>query len=472
MQNPLSQPARTPIDAGSLAVFRIVFGLVALFLVARFFAHGWISELYIEPAHHFPYPGFGWVKPWPAWGMYAHFATLGLLALGIAAGFRYRLCALLFFLGFTYVELLDKTAYLNHYYWAALVSLLMVFLPLHRSLSVDAWLESRTLWGQAPAAALWLLRAQLAAVYLFAGIAKLNPDWLLQAQPLRIWLQDHSSLPLAGPLLEQTWTAYALSWGGAFFDLTIVGWLIWRPTRPAAYAALAAFHLATYLLFPQIGVFPWLMTAAALLFFPPTWPRQTLRRLQAGYRQSPYPRHSHLRGNDGMGRNDRNDGNDRNPSPSKRWRPALTVAAIAVFAIAQVIIPLRHYAYPGNVRWNEEGYRFAWRVLLTEKVGMVEYRVYDPNTGQRWLISPQEYLTPLQTERMATQPDMILETAHIIAADFAARGHPAVQVRADAFVAMNGRKNARLIDPQTDLATTNHGLAPKPWLLPQAPKTP
>ena len=178
------------VDATSLAVFRIIFGLVGVLIVVRFFAYGWIEALYIEPAHHFSYLGFGWIKPWPSWGMYAHFAVLGLLAVGIAAGYRYRLCTLLFFLGFTYVELLDKTAYLNHYYFASLVSLLMVFLPMHRSLSVDAWLKLRILWGTTPVWTLWLLRAQLGAVYVFAGIAKMNGDWLLEAQPLRIWLQD------------------------------------------------------------------------------------------------------------------------------------------------------------------------------------------------------------------------------------------------------------------------------------------
>ena len=156
----------------------------------------------------------------------------------------------------TYVELLDKTAYLNHYYWAVLVSLLMVFLPLHRSLSADAWVESRTAPGQRPAAALWLLRGQLAAVYVFAGIAKLNGDWLLESQPLHIWLQDHTGLPLAGPFLARHGRPMPSVGGGALFDLTIVDWLLWRRTRPFAYAALGLFHLTTYMLFPQIGVFP------------------------------------------------------------------------------------------------------------------------------------------------------------------------------------------------------------------------
>ena len=460
------------MDAGSLAVFRIVFGLVGVFIVARFFAYGWIGELYIEPTHHFTYLGFGWVKPWPGWGMYAHFGALGLLALGIAAGYRYRLCALLFFLGFTYVELLDKTAYLNHYYWTALVSLLMVFLPLHRSVSADAWLESRTMWGKAPAGALWLLRAQLAAVYIFAGIAKLNADWLLEAQPLCIWLQDHTGLPMVGPLLGEAWAAYAFSWAGAFFDLTIVGWLMWRRTRPMACVVLVAFHLTTYLLFPQIGVFPWLMTGAALLLFSPDWPRLVLLRIRGASPSasagpelvegaSAHPSTSSERqGNTGL------------RQTSIRWQRALVVAAVAAYVAVQVALPLRHYAYPGNVRWNEEGYRFSWRVLLTEKAGMVEYRVYDPPTGERWRVSPEDYLTPLQSDRMATQPDMILETAHIIARDFAVRGRSSVEVRADVFVSMNGRENARLVDPDVDLAAAHNSLAPKEWLLPRQSASP
>ena len=456
----ITRAAHAPADAASLAAFRIIFGLAGMLIVARFFAYGWIGELYIEPEHHFPYPGFGWVQPWPGWGMYAHFAALGLLAAGIAVGCRYRLCAALFFAGFVYVELLDQTAYLNHYYWLALAGLLLIFLPAHRSLSVDAWRESRTLWGRAPAGAVWLLRAQLAVVYLFAGAAKLNPDWLLQAQPLHIWLQDHTGLPIIGPLLGELWAAHAFSWGGTLFDLTIVGWLLWRPARPIAYLTLALFHIVTWLLFPQIGVFPWLMIGASLIFFPPDWPRRLLWHIGVrGRAAAAFP---------GNGNVARKGGKTRPIRP----RQAAAIAAVALFAAAQIALPLRHYAYPGNVRWNDAGYRFAWRVLLTEKAGMAEYRVSDPATGQQWLAAPEDYLTPLQAERMATQPDLILETAHIIARDFAARGHPAVQVRADVFVAMNGRRHARLVNPDTDLAAAPHGLAPKEWLLPEPPRHP
>ncbi|MDE2785114.1 MAG: HTTM domain-containing protein [Chloroflexota bacterium] len=101
--------AGAQVDGASVAAFRAIFGLLGVLVVVRFFAHGWIGPLYVEPDHHFTYLGFGWVRPWPGWGMHAHFIALGLLSLGIAAGYRSRLCAALFCIGFTYVEPINCT---------------------------------------------------------------------------------------------------------------------------------------------------------------------------------------------------------------------------------------------------------------------------------------------------------------------------------------------------------------------------
>ena len=421
------------VDGASVVVFRVVFGLLGLAVVARFFAHGWIGPLYLEPDYRFTYLGFGWVQPWPGWGMQVHFAALGLLSFGIAAGYRPRLCAALFCAGFTYVELLDRTTYLNHYYLMSLVGLLLAILPL-RGDTVAAWM-------------VWVLRAQLGVVYTFAGIAKLNPDWLFHALPMRIWLYQHGDLPIIGTAMQEAWMAYAMSWGGVLFDLAIVPTLLWRRTRPFAYATLVAFHLATWVLFPQLGVFPWLMIGLSLIFFDPGWPRRLLRFL---------PWHRSFSAN----------------SDHMRLRPSGAAAVVlALLFAAQLVLPLRHYLYPGNVRWNEEGYRFAWRVMLSEKVGFVRYRVHEASSGKVWVVPPDEFLTPLQTERMSIQPDMIQQTAGIIADDFAGRGYHSVAVYADAFVAFNGRSNARLIDPGVNLASVRPGLTPKQWVLPYVPSS-
>ena len=434
-----------PVDAASAVAFRVTFGLLGLAAVIRFAAKGWISELYVEPAHHFTYSGFWWVQPWPAWGMYVHFGLLGLASLCVALGYRYRLSITAFFLLFTYIELIDKTTYLNHYYWVSLVSFLMIFMPLNRAWSLDARRNpSSEQDGTMPVWVIWALRAQVGVVYLFAGIAKLNPDWMLHAQPLRIWLYNSGDVMLVGALLKEAWVAYAMSWAGAAFDLTIVGWLLWRRSRPFAYAVLVVFHIITWLLFP-IGMFPWIMMAGALVFFPPDWPRRLLSMLRRRPVLAP----------------------QQVPSEVTRpgWLLRVAVIGLAAFALVQVVLPLRHWAYPGNVQWNEDGYRFAWRVLLTEKTGHLRFRVTDHTTGEEWLAYPEEYLSPIQAERMAYQPDMILATAHIIAREEQDRGRD-VQVHADAFVTFNGRQAARFIDPEVDLARVEPGITPNDWVLP------
>ena len=147
-------------------------------------------------------------------------------------------------------------------------------------------------------------------------------------------------------------------------------------------------------------------------------------------------------------------------------RRVIAAAALAlVVVLAQFATPLRHWAYPGNVRWNDEGYRFSWRVMLTEKTGHVRFRVTLPALGETRLVYPEDYLTPLQTERMAYQPDMILATVRLIAHDFRSLDD-AVEVRADAFVSFNGRPVARFVDPAVDLARIEPGIWPKRWVLP------
>ena len=255
----------------------------------RFVANGWISEVYVEPTYHFSYAGFAWVQPWPAWGMYVHFALLGLASLGVALGYRYRWSIIAFFLLFTYVELIDQTTYLNHYYLVSLLSLVMAFLPMARVASLDSRKTPADVHPVVPRATLWVLRAQLGLVYVFAGLAKLNPDWLFDAQPLTIWLYNSADAHLIGAFVREQWVAYAMSWAGAFFDLTIVGWLLWLGSRPYAYGVLVLFHMATALLFPAIGMFPWIMIGTALIFFDSDWPARVASRLRVLHRLPPGP---------------------------------------------------------------------------------------------------------------------------------------------------------------------------------------
>jgi len=394
--------------------------------VVRYFAYGWIDSLFVRPRFFFAYDGFEWIRPWPPAGMYLHFAALGLLAVAIVVGFRTRLSMALFALGFTWMHLIDKANYLNHYYLVSVLAALMVLLPLDVAGSVDARLDPASAAERVPAWTVWVLRAQLGLVYFYGGIAKLNADWLLHAQPLRIWLATRGDLPLLGPWLEREWVAYAFSWAGAAFDLSIVPFLLWRRTRLLAYATVVVFHVLTSALFP-IGIFPWLMIGLTPIFFDPSWPRRWLRRAA--------------------------DTAQRRVATLRFETPIMAV--LAAHLVLQTLIPLRAFAETDDVAWTEQGFRFAWRVMAMEKAGMATFRLRDPATGETWTVDPRAELTKLQTSMMATQPDMIADYARHLADEARRAGHAVVEVRADVFVSLNGRPNRRFVDPDADLANAS-----------------
>jgi len=412
----------------SLAVFRILFGLLMAAAMLRFMANGWVDELFLQPKFHFPYPGFGWIRPWPDGWMHWHVAATAACALGVALGFHYRVCIILFFLGFTYLELIDQTIYLNHYYLVSLIAGLLICMPAHRAWSFDAARNPSLRSDFIPAWPVNLLRFQFAIVYLFAGVAKLNADWLLGAQPLRIWLAACSDLPLIGPLLEQTWVAYAASWFGAAYDLTVPFLLLFSRTRPLAFVAVVFFHVLTGLLFP-IGMFPWIMIAGATLFFPPDWPTRRVPVVP-----------------------------DLKPSPAalSTWGKALLMIYVAV----QILIPMRGGFSQGNSAWSGNGFNLAWKVMIVEKRGTAAFIARDGNKS--WHIDPREYLTPRQVVMMAQDPYLIRAFARHLAEDLRKRGHPKIEIRTDAYATLNGRPSQRLIDPAADLA----GPLKPGWIIP------
>lgn len=444
-----------PVDIAWLAAFRFLFGLTMAAAMVRFTLKGWVRQLYVDPAFYFTYPGFEWIHPWPAPFMHVHFILLALLAIGVALGLFYRFCITLFFLGFTYIELLDQTAYLNHYYLISLLAGLMIFLPANRAWSIDARRKRSLRVDAVPGWTLGLLRFQIGIVYVFAGLAKLNPDWLLKAQPLRIWLAARADLPLIGPWLGNLGVAYAASWFGAFFDVFIVFFLLYRPTRRAAYAAVVIFHLATWVLF-NIGMFPWIMIVAATVFFQADWPRRSLALLGGFVAKVFSIRLARRLGSAAAVE-----------QPFRAlpcWKPSFLFFPLGLYAALQLALPLRSYFTAEPSAWTCSGFNCAWRVMIAEKTGYVEFYAFDPATGGRWRLSAERYLTSRQQIMMAQDPGLIRSMARRLGADLKAQGHANAQIKADAFATLNGRPSQRLINPEVDLAGS-----PAPnWIVPLA----
>ncbi len=436
----------TPVDIASLVVFRIIFGGIMIWEVCRYFHYDWIRRYYIDPTFFFTYYGFSWVRPWPGHLMYVHFYLLGVLAFLITIGLFYRVSAALFFLGFTYVFLLDQANYLNHFYFISLMSFLMILVPAHRAFSLDACLRPQIRTQFIPAWCLWLLRAQLAVVYIGAGVAKINADYF-QGEPMRMWLASRSDFALGtwkiGELFTKEWVVWFFSYGGLLFDLLIVPALLWRRTRIVAFIAVAFFHLMNAFLF-NIGIFPWISLGATIvLFLPADWPRRAWRR-PAESTQIIEPL-------------------ALLPIPPKR---RAIIAFLCVHMTVQILVPLRHLLYSGIVHWTEEGHRFSWHMKLRDKEAEGRYWATDPRNSSVEEIYPANYLTSRQRNKMMKTPDMILQFAHHAAQEMRRSKNREVEIHADIEVSLNGRPYQKLIDPTVNLAAQKRTLGHAAWILP------
>lgn len=414
--------------------------------VVRFVWNGWVKTQYIDPGFHFSYYGFSWISNPGEVGIYLLFSIMALSALGITLGLYYRFSAVLFFVSFTYVELIDVANYLNHYYFVSLVAFLMLWMPAHLGFSFDSKRKGVSI-TEIPFGYILVIQLLLALVYFFAGLAKLNPEWMMEALPLKIWLPMFNHLPLVGGLMSELWMAYAFSWFGAIYDLSIPFFLFYGRTRPYAFVAVLVFHISTWLLFP-IGMFPFIMILATTIFFSPESHKKVLSYLKNIFTKKkvlePISWHA----------------------AHKTNYQKLIWSIFAIFLIAQLVLPLRAYLYPGKLFWTEQGYRFSWRVMLMEKAGYAIFHIRDNTTGREWEEYANDYLSPMQEKQMSTQPDLILQFVHFLKQRLADQGYKDVEIRAEVYVSLNGGMNRLLVDSNVDLTKIKDGFGHKTWVLP------
>lgn len=431
-----------PKSIAPLVTFRVLFGALMLFGAVRFIYSGWIERLYLTPNFFFKYYGFEWVTPLSEVGIYTLFILIAVSAFCIMIGLFYRISTVIFFLTFSYSELIDATNYLNHYYLVALLAFLLIFIPAHRAFSVDTLIFPRIRAHQVPAWTINILIFQLTIVYTFAGIAKLNYDWLFRAMPLAIWLPERGNTPILGYFFQMEWVAYAFCWFGAFYDLTIAYFLMYRPTRRIAYIAVVVFHVLTKLLF-NIGLFPIIMMTNTLIFFSGDVHERFWKRI-TGY-----------------------DFNKKTlPSFTKKTIHPLLKTGLILFIIIQILLPFHHLLYQGNVLWTEEGYRLSWRVMVLEKSGNAIFKIKDGATNRKSEIMNSDYLTFFQEKQMSIQPDFIVQYAHFLKKEYEEK-HGFVEpiITAEVHVAMNGRPSKRLIDNTVNLGEVPFDLKKRGWVI-------
>eukprot|EP01108_Squamamoeba_japonica_P006655 TRINITY_DN5433_c0_g1_i1.p1 TRINITY_DN5433_c0_g1~~TRINITY_DN5433_c0_g1_i1.p1 ORF type:complete len:570 (-),score=250.60 TRINITY_DN5433_c0_g1_i1:38-1702(-) len=445
------------VPAHSIAMARIFWGLVMAWEIYTYTMYDFSKTYHqlVRPTFMFHYFGI-WVPrlTFEQWKIF-HYCMLVFAGM-FSAGLLYHVAALLFALGFTFLFLQDMSFYLNHFYLVMVLCYAYTFVPANRFWSLDAALGIVKKDNTVPFWTVFLTRALVSVVYIYAGIAKMNEDWI-RGEPLAHWLPRRSHVyPSFAWYFDSYYTALFMSWAGLLFD-TFVPFFFFVPlpipyARQLAFVASFLFHIMNKLIF-NIGIFPYVMSTVTTIFFRSDWPRVVYRFV---FTRDPAPA--------------------RPASPDETRRLARTVplslgqkatlALLSLFLLQQTATPLRHNLYQGDVVWNEEGHLGSWRMKLRDKAGMTKYYVrfedpYRPGEIVTDVVEPQMLLTNGQAKKMSGRPQMILLFALHLADVLAEKlNGTRPQVHVVSIGSVNYRPPQYFIDPRIDLAS----LPPWTWV--------
>ena len=261
--------------------FRILFGAILLVDVWLYFHNGWIALNSSSPGSISPIMASSGFIPGPATACtftsphWAFWLSASWSALPIALA---RPC---FSWASPTCSFWTQARYLNHFYFVALVSFLMIFVPAHRKFSVDAFLRPQHRLRIRPRLEpVGSARANGSRVLLSAASPSSTATGS-KAGRFACGCRSELNLPVLWSFRDQVWLALVFSYSGLLIDLLAVPLLLWRRTRPYMFAALALFHLTNSNLF-DIGIFPWFATAMTALYFDPDWPRRLIALARPG----------------------------------------------------------------------------------------------------------------------------------------------------------------------------------------------
>ena len=425
-----------PVDASSLGLFRILFGLLLLWQVFYIFNEDFVEKNFVLAYYHFPFSLFDWLhlKRLPPVFMHGLFSLMGAAALGMMAGLVFRFFTAVFFLTFFYVFLFEKSLYNDHYYLILLISGLFFFMNADRWPALNNLRLKKTPVTTVPFWQIFVLRAQFIIIYFYSLVSKISSDWLIHAQPMQRILEK-KGLPLDEPVL--TVLAYVFSYGAIAVDFLILVLLLSGRRRPAAFLGIVFFNLINHWLFRDIGIFPFLMIVGFVVFLEPDAPRKVMNQ----FRRRP-------------------DSPENNPRPAlnTQYKGRAVTAFVVVYILIQMAVPLRHWMYPGNPGWSFEGCRFSWRLKINSKIVKLKMTAVDPSDGKSTDLDYARFLTPSQ-QWMDNMPDMLYQYARFLREDlekFGIMKNPRIYAAATA--SWNGRPFQPYIDGSVDLAAARYPL--------------
>jgi vitamin K-dependent gamma-carboxylase len=419
---------RTLFESSSgitLGLFRIFFGIIMAieFYKLRPALVGMVNLDVLR----FTYDYFHWIEPLPAFWLNVFFWGMVFNSLLFSAGIYYRVSSVFQFLGFFYVFHLERSFYNNHFYLFILVAFIMIFCNGEATLSLNSWKNGAK---PIPKWNLLAVQLQLFILYFYGGIAKLNPEWLFYAQPVKSWLPNMLNNFLGTEDLSAesiTTMSFVVAYSGLVIDLLAGPLLFWKRTRPYMMTFLVVFHLMNSQMF-HIGLFPWFGIGSLVLFvdvdkIPFNSVNQQISR----------------------------------ELPIQNFRPMVKALFITYFII-QCLIPLRHWIMPGWSMWNERGFMFSWFMKLRTKLPIDSMKVRFEGDPKDYYVEYYDYILPDQAEQMAFTPFMMVQFAHKLEERLKKTNNTDVdiQVYIEVYAKLHDHPYQLMIDPKQDLTQVSY----------------
>jgi hypothetical protein len=423
-----------PVSLYPVVALRLGFGAAMALWSLYMLVSGNAKDLFVEPEFYFSYPGFEWIQPLPDAFLYLIFVLLFVFSVFIFAGMYFRVASIAFTCLFAYLSLLDKASYLSYYYFALLLGFMLCISPAHRLFSIDLIRKPSLRADYVPSWLLLAFKVQVALVFIFAGMAKLNADWLFKGTPVDLWLTQLSlsGLPLPESLLSGLFPI-ALSWLLIMFDFIIPHFLLDKRTSAGAFILVLLMQLLAIIIFGA-GFFPVLIAFSCLVFLPDNRIHSFLSRV-AYFLYDVF---------DFRGEVFNPGGGILLQYRKRRLFPAL----LAVFFSLQIMLPVALFLNWGSSRWADSAFRFSWDIRLHEKTGQVVFLLHNDDDKSTRAVNLSDFLTEHQIRVMSEDPSMIRQFG-----EFLLRINPdtpGLRVSANATISLNGAPPVTLLEDSWD----------------------
>ena len=444
------------VDASTLSLFRIIFGAFMFYQMIYYYKVDYTYQLMAGPEFLFHYPYLEFLVPLPDLFLKTILAALVVSTILIAVGVLYRYALTFFFLGFSYFSFIDKTIYNNHLYLIALIAFVMIFMEADKKYSLKRQKKSSP--KTVPNWNIRLLQFLFLVVYFYGGLSKLSADWLNGSIAEIMYTASQGSF--LHELVPKQLLVGIITFGGLIYDLMIGFLLLYRPTRKIGFILVLFFNITNgVVLFGDIGLFPYFMIFAAILFFESEKVGKFIDQLFSKNQKTGKKKKAALK-------------TSAAPTtiPKGNWdkRQHYVAGCLAVFVIFQLLFPLRYLALTDNPDWTGIGSRFAWRMKMqSRKLVDMKMTVIDRTTEAVTQIDHASFLSANQYKHMIEDPYAVIQFAKYIHKKANTRGMVDPIVKASIMVSFNGRTPQLMINPDVDLSRVNESpFASNYWISP------